>query len=46
MAITELVTNIIYILPILRVYIKALSVVVNVSKPALDIAKNYGSNTF
>jgi hypothetical protein len=41
----KLVTNLIYILPILRVYIKALHDVVNVSKPALDLAKDYGSNT-
>jgi hypothetical protein len=41
----ELVINLIYIPPILGVYIKALHDVVNVSKPALDLAKNYSSNT-
>ena len=41
----ELVTNLIYILPILRVYIKAPYDVVNVSKPALDLARDYGRNT-
>jgi hypothetical protein len=45
LVIAELVTNIIYILPILGVYIKALYDVVNVSKSALDLAKNYGYNT-
>jgi hypothetical protein len=41
----ELVTNLIYIPPILGVYIKALYDVINVSKPALDLAKDYGYNT-
>jgi hypothetical protein len=41
----ELVINLIHIPPILRVYIKALHDVVNVSKPALDLAKDCGSNT-
>ena len=41
----ELVTNLIHIPPILGVYIKPLHDVVNVSKPALDLARNYGSNT-
>ena len=42
----ELVTNLIYILLILGVYIKALHDVVNVSKSALDLARNYSYNTF
>jgi hypothetical protein len=42
---TKLVINLIYILPILGVYIKALYDVVNVSKSALDLAKDYGCNT-
>jgi hypothetical protein len=41
----ELVTNLIHILPVLGVYIKALYDVVNVSKPALDLAGDYGCNT-
>jgi len=39
----ELVTNLIYILSILQVYIKAPYDVVNVSK--LDLARDYGRNT-
>jgi hypothetical protein len=45
LTITELIINLIYISPILGVYIKALDDVVNVSKPALDLAKDYGCNT-
>jgi hypothetical protein len=41
----ELVFNLIHIPPVLRVYIKALHDVVNVSKPALDLAENCGYNT-
>ena len=41
----KLVANLIHIPPILGVYIKALHDVVNVSKLALDLAKDYGSNT-
>ena len=41
----ELVINLIYIPSVLRVYIKALDDVVNVSKPALDLAKDYDYNT-
>jgi hypothetical protein len=41
----ELITNFIHIPPILGVYIKALYDVVNVSKSALDLAKDYGCNT-
>jgi hypothetical protein len=41
----ELVTNLIHIPSILVVYIKALHDVVNVSKPALDLAEDCGSNT-
>ena len=41
----ELVTNLIHILPILGVYIKALDDVINVSKPALDLAGDCGCNT-
>jgi hypothetical protein len=41
----ELVINLIYISPILGMYIKALYDVVNVSKSALDLAKDYGCNT-
>jgi hypothetical protein len=41
----ELITNLIYISFILGVYIKALHDVVNVSKPALDRARDYGCNT-
>jgi hypothetical protein len=40
----ELVTNLIHILPVLGVYIKALYDVVNVSKLALDLARNCGCN--
>ena len=42
---TKLVINLIYILLILEVYIKALYDVVNVSKLVLDLARNYGCNT-
>jgi hypothetical protein len=42
----ELVINLIYISLILRMYIKALYDVVNVSKLTLDLAKDYGCNTF
>jgi hypothetical protein len=42
----ELVTNLIHIPPILGVYIEALYDVVNVRKPALDLARDYGCNTF
>ena len=42
----ELVTNLIYIPPVLGVYIKALDDVINVSKPALDLAGNYSYNMF
>jgi hypothetical protein len=41
----ELVTNLIHIPPILGVYIKALYDVVNVRKPALDLAGDCGCNT-
>jgi hypothetical protein len=41
----ELVTNLIHIPFILGVYIKAPHDVVNVSKPALDLAGDCGSNT-
>jgi hypothetical protein len=41
----KLITNLIYILPILGMYIKALYDVGNVSKPTLDLAKDYGYNT-
>jgi hypothetical protein len=41
----ELVTNLIYIPPVLGVYIKALDDVVNVDKPALDLARDCGCNT-
>jgi hypothetical protein len=41
----ELIINLVYIPPILEVYIKALYDVVNVSKPALDLTKDYGCNT-
>jgi hypothetical protein len=42
---TELVANLIHILPVLGMYIKALYDVVNVGKPALDLAGDYGCNT-
>jgi hypothetical protein len=41
----ELVTNLIYIPPVLGVYIKTLYDVVNVSKSALDLARDCGCNT-
>jgi hypothetical protein len=41
----KLVTNLIYISPVLGVYVKALYDVVNVSKPALDLARDCGYNT-
>jgi hypothetical protein len=41
----ELVTNLIHIPPILGVYIEALYDVVNVSKPALDLARDCGCDT-
>jgi hypothetical protein len=41
----ELIINFIYILYILRVYIKALYDVNNVSKLALDLTTDYGCNT-
>jgi hypothetical protein len=41
----ELVTNLIHISLILGVYIKALHDVVNVSKSALDLARDCGYNT-
>jgi hypothetical protein len=41
----ELVTNLIHVSLILGVYIKALYDVVNVSKLALDLARDYGCNT-
>jgi hypothetical protein len=41
----ELVTNLIHISPVPGVYIKALYDVINVSEPALDLAKDYGCNT-
>jgi len=41
----ELVTNPIHIPPVLRVYIKVLYDVVNVSKPAVDLAGDCGCNT-
>jgi hypothetical protein len=41
----ELIINLIHILHILGVYIIALYDVGNVSKPALDLAKDYGCNT-
>jgi hypothetical protein len=41
----ELVINLIHISPVLRVYIKALYDVVNVSKSALDLAGDCGYNT-
>ena len=41
----KLVTNLIHILPVLGVYIKALDDVVNVSKLALDLARDCGYNT-
>ena len=40
----ELVINLIYIPPILGVYIKALDNVINMSKSALDLAKDCGYN--
>jgi hypothetical protein len=45
LTIIKLITNLIHISPILGVYIKALYDVVNVSKPALDLTKDYGCNT-
>jgi len=41
----KLVINLIHIPPILGVYIKALYDVINVNKPALDLARDYGYNT-
>ena len=41
----KLVTNLIHIPPVLGVYIKALHHVVNVGKPVLDLAGDYGYNT-
>jgi hypothetical protein len=41
----ELVTNLVHIPSVPGVYIKALYEVVNVSKPALDLAGDCGSNT-
>jgi len=41
----KLIINLIYILPILRIYIKALYNVVNINKSALDLARDYGRNT-
>jgi hypothetical protein len=41
----ELVPNLIHIPPVLGVYIKALYDVVDVSKPALDLARDCGRNT-
>jgi hypothetical protein len=41
----KLVTNLIHIPPILGVYIKALYDVINVSKLALDLARDCGCNT-
>ena len=41
----ELVTNLIHIPPIPGVYIEALYDVVNVSKPALDLARDCGCDT-
>jgi hypothetical protein len=41
----ELVTNLIHIPPVLGVYINAMYDVVNVSKPALDLARDGGCNT-
>jgi hypothetical protein len=41
----KLIINLIHIPLILGVYIKALYDVVNVSKPALDLARDYGCNT-
>jgi hypothetical protein len=41
----ELVTNLIHIPPILGVYIEALYDVVNVSKPALNLAGDCGCDT-
>ena len=40
----ELVINLIYILFILGVYIKALYNVINIGKPALDLAGDYSYN--
>jgi len=45
LVIIKLVINLIYILPILEIYIKALYDIVNINKPALDLAKNYDYNT-
>jgi hypothetical protein len=41
----KLITNLIYILFIMGVYIKALYNVINVSKLTLDLAGDYSSNT-
>jgi hypothetical protein len=40
----ELVANLVYIPPILRVHIKSLYGIVNVSKLALDLAGDCGCN--
>jgi predicted RNA-binding protein with RPS1 domain len=40
----KLVSNLIHISHVLRMYIKALYDVVNVSKSALDLARDYGCN--
>jgi hypothetical protein len=46
LAMARLITNFIHIPPVLRVHIKVLYDVVNVSKPALDLAWDHGYNTF
>ena len=46
LAMAKSIANFIHIPPVLRVYIKALYDIVNVSKPALDLAGDCGCNTF